>query len=222
MKDLAGPPRPDPRRAFGAVAAFVGLLWIVRAVESVAGLDLVTLGVFPRRADGLQGVLLAPLVHGSWSHLVANTLPLLVLGTALLYGYPRSARLVVPAVYLGTGLAVWLLGRAAWHVGASGLSYGLLLFVFTMGVLRWDPRAIALAMIVFFLHGSMIWGVLPYDPEVSFESHLAGAAIGAGLAFALRRRDPPPPRKRYDWEGEDEAGGDLISGRAPPGRGDLY
>ena len=210
------------RRAFAPVLAFVCLLWAIRAFESLAGLDLAGLGVLPRQAGGLVGVLLAPLVHGSWPHLVANTLPLLVLGTALLYGYPRSARIVLPAVYLGPGIAVWLLARPAPHIGASGITFGLMFFVFTIGALRWDPRAIALAMIVFFLHGSMVWGVLPSDPSVSFETHLAGAAIGVVLAFALRWRDPPPPRKRYDWEDEEdphdlEQGGPAPDPGTPPG-----
>ena len=111
---------------------------------------------------------------------------------------------------------MWLLARPALHIGASGITYGLMFFVFTIGVLRWDPRAIALAMIVFFLHGSMVWGVLLLDPEVSFETHLAGAAIGVALAFALRWRDPPPPRKRYSWEEDDDRS--LELGESENGR----
>ncbi len=145
------------RRAFALALAFVCLLWALKLVEAVADLDVAPSGVFPHRLDGLVGVLWAPLIHGSWSHLIANTAPVLVLGTALLYGYPRSARIVLPAVYLGAGLAVWLFARPSFHIGASGLTFGVLFFVFTIGVLRWDRRAIALAMIVFFLYGSMIW-----------------------------------------------------------------
>ncbi len=128
---------------------------------------------------------------------------MLVLGTALLYGYPRSAKIVIPAVYLGSGFCVWLFAREAYHVGASGLSFGFMFFLFTIGALRWDRRAIALSMIVFFLYGGMIWGIFPSEPGISFESHLFGAMIGLGLAVVLRRYDPYIPDKRYDWEDDD-------------------
>jgi len=205
------------RRAFTPVLGFVTLLWAVMLAQRASGVSLASSGVFPRRLDGLDGVLWAPLIHGSWAHLIGNSGALLVLGTALLYGYPRSARIVLPALYAGPGLAVWLLGRPAFHVGASGLAFGLLFFVFTVGVLRWDRRAIALAMVVSFLYGSMVWGVLPHDPEISFESHLAGAIIGIALAFALRWRDPPPPRRRYSWEDEDSQDGDSTGGDSGDG-----
>lgn len=195
---------PSIRRAFHRALVFVALLWAVRLVETVTAIDLTAYGIYPRRVHGLPGILTGPLIHGSWEHLIANTAPVLVLGTALLYGYPRCARIVLPVVYLGAGLAVWLLARPAFHLGSSGLAFGMLFFVFTMGVLRWEPRAIALAMIVSFLYGSMVWGVLPLDESVSFESHMAGAVIGVVLAWVLKHRDPPPPRRRYSWEDEEE------------------
>lgn len=225
MSTDAAPCRTTPeharslRRAFAPVLVFVALLWLLKLVETVSGLSFVHLGVFPRRLDGLDGVLWAPLIHGSWLHLIANTTPLLVLATALRYGYPRSARIVLPVIYAGTGLAVWLFARPSFHIGASGLSFGMLLFVFTIGVLRWEPRAIALAMVVSFLYGSMIWGIFPHDPAVSFESHLSGALIGVVLAFALRWRDPAQPRRRYDWEDreqDDHRDGEAIVESADP------
>jgi membrane associated rhomboid family serine protease len=88
-------------------------------------------------------------------------------------------------------------------------------FVFTLGVLRWDRRAIGLAMVVFFLYGGMVWGVFPGDPQVSYESHLSGAILGVALALLLRRLDPPPPAKRYSWD--DEAPGDAAVDRPPDG-----
>lgn len=198
------------RRAFMLAAAFVALLWLVKLIEIVFDLDLSRYGLYPRRLPQLTGILTAPLIHGSLSHLFANSLPLIVLGTALLYGYPRSARIVFPAIYVGAGLGVWLFAREAWHIGASGLSFGMMFFVFTVGALRWDTRAIVLSLIVFFLYGSMIWGVLPGDPRVSFESHLSGAVCGVLLAVLLRHRDPPPPEKHYSWEGETVADEDAT------------
>jgi len=124
------------------------------------------------------------------------------MGTMLLYGYPRAAKVLLPAVYLGGGVAVWLFAREAYHIGASGLAFGMLFFVFTVGVLRWGRRTIALSLVVFFLYGGMISGVLPGAHDISFESHLSGALIGIVLAFLLRHRDPEPPRKQYSWERE--------------------
>jgi len=121
----------------------------------------------------------------------------------LLYGYPRAVKLLLPAVYLGGGAGVWLFARESYHIGASGLVFGMLFFVLTIGVLRWDRRAIALSLVVFFLYGGMIWGILPAVEEISFESHLSGALIGMALAFLLRHHDPEPPRKQYSWEREE-------------------
>ena len=192
------------RRAAIIVAGFTTLLWLIHGLAVAGGWDLATLGVRPRVAAGLVGVVTAPLVHGSAGHLFSNTLPLLVLGTALLFGSPRAARVVVPIVWLGSGMAVWLFARPAAHIGASGLAYGMMTFVFLAGVLRRDPRSVALALIVFFLHGSMIWGVLPLRAGVSFESHLAGAVLGLLCALALRDRDGPRGRPRkYAWEGKE-------------------
>jgi membrane associated rhomboid family serine protease len=192
-------------RAFLLSAAFALALWLVKIVETVAGLEMVQYGIHPGRISGLTGILAAPFIHGSPEHLVANTLPIVILGTALLYGYPKSARIVIPALFLGAGLGVWLFGRESYHVGASGLTFGLMFFVFTIGVLRWDRRAIGLALVVFFLYGGMVWGVFPIDPQVSYESHLSGGLTGVALALVLRRLDPPPPPKRYSWEQEAEA-----------------
>jgi len=192
------------RRAFAVALGFVFLLWMLKLTEIWCGLNFARYGVFPRSLEGLWGILLGPLIHGSVSHLFANTAPLIVLGTALLYGYPRAARILLPLLYLGSGLGVWVFARPAHHIGASGLTFGMMFFVFTVGVLRWDKRAIALALVVFLLYGGMIWGIFPRDPGISFESHFFGAAIGVGLAFLLRNLDPPPPEKHYSWEGEEQ------------------
>ena len=199
-------PQADRKRlkqSFFIAAGFTALLWVIKLIEVISGTSLVQYGVYPGSLQGLRGVLFAPLIHSSISHLFANTAPLLILGTALLYGYPRSARIVIPVLYLLTGLCVWLFARQVWHIGASGLTFGFMFFVFTIGALRWDRRAIALSMVVFLLYGGMIWGVFPGRPGISFESHLSGAVIGLVLALLLRDTDPRPPEKKYSWEDED-------------------
>ena len=198
---------PRLRIVFAATVSFALLLWAVKIVEYIGGFDLVPFGIYPRQLSGLGGVLCAPFIHGSFAHLFANTAPIIVIGTMLLYGYPRAARVLLPVVYLGGGFAVWLFAREAYHIGASGIAFGMLFFVLTIGLLRWERRAIALALVVILLYGGMVWGVLPTLPEISFESHLSGAVIGIVLAFLLRHLDPEPPRKQYSWE-QEESGAD--------------
>ena len=112
------------RLALKLSLCFVLLLWIVTLLDWGLGLELTRFGVRPRSFSGLPGVLVAPFLHGDFPHLISNSLPLLVLGTGMLYLYPQSSLKVIPAVYLGPGFAVWLFGRPSLHIGASGLIYG--------------------------------------------------------------------------------------------------
>jgi membrane associated rhomboid family serine protease len=196
--------RANFRLAAKITLGFVVLLWIIEFVNGVLGLGLQRLGVHPRELAGLPGILLAPLLHGGLPHLATNSLPLLILGTVMLHLYPNSAVKVIPAVYLGPGIAVWLFARESTvHIGASGLIYGLVSYVFVAGVIRRDRRAIAASLLVSFLYGSLFWGVFPIESGVSWETHLAAALIGVALAIALRRLDLPP-LKRYSWEDEKD------------------
>ncbi len=190
--------------------AFALVLWLVKILEVILGFDAFEYGVFPGRLSGLPGILTSPFVHSSFTHLVSNTPSIVILGTALLYGYPKSARAAIPVLVVATGLGVWLFGRESYHVGASGLTFGVMFFVFAIGVLRWDRQAIGLSLVVFLLYGGMVWGLIPRDMQISYESHLSGAITGLILAFLLRGADPPPPRRRYSWE--DEA--DETTGQA--------
>ncbi len=216
---------PDPRYTHSAHShallalavrlsiGFVALLWLVHLMNWGLDLDPRPFGLRPREWPGLVGIVTAPLVHGDFAHLFANSVPLAVLGATMLFLYPHSTLRVLPAVYLGPGLLVWLFGRGSVHLGASGLVYGLVSYVFVAGLLRRDRRAIAASLLVVLMYGSLAWGVLPIDPRVSWETHLAAAAIGALLAIFLRRLDIPP-RKRYAWEGEVEEHDEEASSAA--------
>jgi len=195
--------RDNFRLAVRIALGFVALLWVIELLSLALGLGPEDFGVRPRQLAGLPGILFAPLVHGGFAHLLANSLPLLVLGTAMLYLYPSAALKVLPAVYLGPGVAVWLFARGGVHVGASGLVYGLVSYIFVAGLIRRDRRAIAASLLVSFMYGALVWGVLPIESGVSWETHLAAALIGVALAIALRRLDIPL-RKRYSWEDEED------------------
>ena len=141
--------RTNFRLAFKIALGFVALLWLVELLNRGLDLGLQRFGVQPREFAGLAGILLAPLLHGSFAHLLTNSLPLLVLGTVMLHLYPNSALKVIPAVYLGPGIAVWVFAKASSiHVGASGLVYGLVSYIFVAGVIRRDRRAIAASLLV--------------------------------------------------------------------------
>lgn len=210
----------DPERArenFRLAAAlslrFVALLWLIALLGW--GLELERFGVRPRQWIGLPGILVAPLLHANFMHLIANSLPLLVLGTAMLQLYPTAAFRVLPAVYLGPGIAVWLFARDGVHVGASGLVYGLVAYIFVAGVIRRERRAIAASMLVAFMYGTLVWGILPIREGMSWETHLAAATIGVLFAILLRHRDNPPPR-RYSWEVAPDEGEAQAGERDPP------
>lgn len=183
---------------------FAAMLWSIALFEFFTGADFTSLGVLPREPVGLLGILFAPLIHSSWLHLAANTGPAIILGAALLYGYPRAAKIVIPLVYLGTGLVVWLFARPVYHIGASGLTFGVMFFITAIGFLRRDKQALALALTAFFLYGGMMGGFFPEEKNISYETHIAAALIGIVLAFLLKNLDPPPPRKIYSWELEED------------------
>ncbi len=186
------------------VAGFIALLWVIELLDRTLGLQLYRLGVYPGELHGMWGILFAPLIHGSWNHLASNSFALLILGTVLLYGYPRTAKPVLALVYIGSGIGVWLFARHSFHFGASGLTHGMMFFIFTTGILRRDKLSIALSMIVFFLYGGMVWSIFPQEPNISYESHFFGALSGVVAAFLFRDRDPAPPVKTYDWEDEED------------------
>jgi len=197
--------RANFRLAVKIAFAFVGLLWVIALLGW--GLELERFGVRPREWIGLPGILAAPLLHSGFIHLIANSLPLLVLGTAMLHLYPRAALRVLPVIYLGPGIAVWLFAQDGVHVGASGLVYGLVSYIFFAGLIRRDRRAIAASLLVSFMYGTLAWGVLPIKVGVSWETHLSAALIGVTMAVLLRHLDIPP-RVSYAWEGEPDEGDD--------------
>ncbi|WP_299970244.1 rhomboid family intramembrane serine protease [uncultured Roseobacter sp.] len=170
-----------------ALSLFVGALWVVQALNWATGYQLnLAIGLIPRQIDGADGIIGMPFLHGSAAHLMSNTPPLLLMG-ALLAATATRALVVVNGiiVILGGGL-VWLFGSSAIHVGASGLVFGWFGFLIVRGLVDRSPVTLGAALVVGFLYGSIIWGVLPGQPGVSWEAHLFGALAGATAAVVIR------------------------------------
>jgi membrane associated rhomboid family serine protease len=188
------------RKSILIAASFIALIWVLVICTLFPGVELYALGVVPRTWNGLSGILTAPLFHSSWQHALGNTLPLLLLGSLLIYGYPKSRWWTLAGIWLLSGMGVWLFARSSYHIGASGLAHGMFFFLFISGILRRDKRSAALLMVAFYMYGGMLLTILPRDPGVSFESHFFGAAAGTLCAYLFRNWDPKPMRKRYSWE----------------------
>ena len=201
----------------GAAGLVIGI-WLAWLGAWLLGWDMDDLGIRPRELHGLIGILSAPFVHASFEHLMSNTLPLGLLAALTLYAYPRATRWALPVIWLASGLGVWLWGRSSVHVGISGVTVGLMTFLFLIGLLRRDRLGVAIALLVFFLYGGMLMSVLPREQQVSFEYHFFGGLAGVIAAILLRGFDPLPPRKRYSWEDEEQeaaADGDELEPPRP-------
>ena len=188
---------------FKAIFYFTILLWLIKSAEGMFALDIRFLTIQPRETSGLLGIIFAPLLHGSWEHLIANSFPLLLLGGLLTYGYSASKWKTLIVIWLVSGVGVWLFGRPNYHLGASGLTTGIFYFLFVASIVRRDKVSIALMCIAVFMFGSILLGILPWDPKISFEAHFFGAIGGALSALIFRNQDPKPKRKTYDWEMEE-------------------
>jgi len=166
------------------------LMWAVFGWEFFSNSSFSSYGIYPRDFVGLRGIILAPFIHGDFNHIVNNTYPILILGTAIYYFYPKSANYVLLYSFLMTGLWVWAMARPSFHIGASGIIYALGAFLFASGAINKNKRMMGLSLLIVFLYGSLVWGVLPLMPGVSWESHLFGAIAGFILAYVFRNDGP--------------------------------
>ena len=185
--------------------------WLVLIVEKTLDLQFYRAGIYPLHLKGLPGILLAPFIHAGYKHLLANSFPFWILCLTLIYFYRKLGYLIFFLLYLMSGLLLWFCGREAWHIGCSGVIYGMASFLFFSGIFRSDARLLTIALIVAFLYGSLFWGLFPLDPSVSWEGHLWGAV--SGLFLSLFYRGKGPRRTHYEWENEDDqnenSGNDL-------------
>lgn len=186
------------------------VLWFIKFLEYAFGLSTsVPLAVQPRSIDGLIGILTAPLIHSDIGHLASNSIPLIVLLSGIVFFYYRLSKIVFLWIYFMSNVGVWLIGSPGYHLGASGLVYGFAAFLFFSGIFRKEPRSMAVALLVALLYGSMIWGVLPLQKNISWESHLMGAVMGTLLAFYYRK-DFVLEAKKYSWQNQKQGNSDLT------------
>ena len=198
----------DRKKFFGSLAIpalLVTLMLVVKVAEMAFSMDFSPWGLTPHTIKGLWGVLTMPFLHGSWEHLLTNIVPVLVLGTALYYCYLTLANPVMLITWIASGLLTWCIGNpGSTHVGASALIYGLNLFLIVSGFIRGNRQLIVISLIMVFLYGGFIWGMIPAlakPQNISWEGHLSGAIVGIALALILRKKGPQ--KEVHHWDDED-------------------
>ncbi|KRA38531.1 rhomboid family protein [Nocardioides sp. Root614] len=181
--------RPAWQVAAVGAAGFVAVLWVIEGIDVAASHRLDGWGIRPRSDEGLLGILAAPLLHGGWGHLVANTVPALVLGFLTLATGIARGLVATAVIWLVGGLAVWLVaGDHSVHIGASGLIFGWLTYLVVQGLVDRKPLEIGIGVAVLLVYGGVLWGVLPGQPGVSWQGHLFGAIAGVLAAVVVSER----------------------------------
>lgn len=184
---------------------FIIILWLIEGLNVISGNRWIWLGIIPRTISGFPGIFFSAFIHGNYEHLLSNTLPLIVAGSGVIYFYNEIAGRVISMIWIFSGFWVWLAARPNSHIGASGIIYGLVCFLFFSGILRKDTRLLAVSMLVTFLYGSMVWGILPVDQSISWESHLFGSIAGIFCAVYYRKLGPERPKTQWEIDEEMEA-----------------
>jgi len=180
------------------------LMWVVKFIEVLYNVRFVEAGVNPRNWQTLGGIISMPFIHSDFDHLISNSTPFLFLGSMLFYFYKELAGRILIFIWLLTGIWLWIGGRESYHIGASGVVYGLAAFLFISGVIKNNRRLLTLTLIIAFLYGSMIWGFFPEffpDKNISWEGHLFGFVSGVVLAFYYRKQGPE--EEVHIWDDTD-------------------
>ena len=181
---------------------FIFIICLVKLIEIQFNLSFINYGVYPQKINGLKGVLFSPFIHKDLTHLLNNSYPIFILGTLLFSVYKKIASEIFIWLFFISGFWLWIIGRPAFHIGASGIIYALASFLCISGIIRKNPRLAAISMVIIFLYGSMIWGIIPTEKTISWEGHLSGFL--AGILVAVFYRNEGPKRKKYQWEIDEE------------------
>lgn len=202
--------KPEIRRILLALAIPLFLIFVMFALRILeVGMDweFNTWGIYPHKTKGIPGILTSPLIHADFSHLFANTLPLLFLTWCLFYFYRDLAVNILLFIWLLGGLLTFIIGKPGWHIGASGLVYSLAFFLFLSGILRKYIPLISLSLLITFLYGSLVWNMFPLFASAitSWEGHLSGAVAGIIAAILFRHKGPQRPEAFPDEDLEEDS-----------------
>jgi membrane associated rhomboid family serine protease len=189
----------------------IAMIWL-SFIVAYAGLpewNYSRLGIKPGELSGLKGIIFSPFLHSSFSHLWSNTLSLLILVWFLFYFYSKIAFRTLLYLWILSGFVTWIIGRDSYHVGASGVVFAILFFLFFSGLFRKYITLVAVSMIVAFIYGGTLWSIFPIaemvDASISWEGHLSGAVSGLLLAVIFRKQGPQKPEEIWEEEYEDES-----------------
>ncbi|MDD3281452.1 MAG: rhomboid family intramembrane serine protease [Bacteroidales bacterium] len=204
---------PDKKEIIKAVffpLGFIIVIWIIYVFGLFIPFDMALLGIHPLNPKGLIGIIFAPLIHLDFDHISSNSTSLLVLGFGLFFLYKRKAISIFFFIYFASGFWGWFFARGGYHIGASGLIYGMFFFFITSALLKRERSIIAFSLIITFLYGAIVWGFFPeFFPgkNISWEIHTTGALAGVIAAFYFKKEGPQKPEffsDEEDDENEDE------------------
>lgn len=199
-----GAPPPSRGRELGrgalragiAIVVFVGFLWLLEGIDTVMHNSLDQWGIHPRDGEAARGIAMAPLLHGGWQHLAANSVPALILGFVGLAAGIWRFLAATAIIWVGSGIGVWLTGGTGTVViGFSGVLFGWTTYLIVRGLFTRQALDLIVGVVLAVVYGGMLWGVIPGQPGVSWQAHLWGAVFGVVAAVLLGRRSRKAPGK---------------------------
>lgn len=205
-----------PRKFISIPVIAVFLIWLVYFLEIRFGNNFNEYGIYPQTLMGLRGIIFSPFLHGSIEHLLSNSIPLLVMLASLFYFYEGIATKVLLWGIFLTGFLTWTFARPSYHIGASGVVYFLVSFIFFSGVFRKYYRLAAVSLIVVFLYGSTVWYIFPIEEQISWEGHLSGFLVGFIFAYIFRKTGPQPEKFVFSHNPEFDDMFDEHGNFVPP------
>ncbi|MFO7869034.1 MAG: rhomboid family intramembrane serine protease [Bacteroidales bacterium] len=166
---------------------YILLIVIIQSIDSFFSISFSQLGVKPLEIEGLVGILFAPLIHGSWGHALSNISTLVILCGVLFYHFHSASRIIFWSSYFFPLIITWIIGRDSYHIGASGVVYGLMAFLIFIGFFTKKRYILAISFAILFFHSGFLWGIIPQESGISWETHLGGFITGTALAFLFKK-----------------------------------
>lgn len=185
---------------------FICLLWIIYFIGNHIDYNIALLGIHPLDIKGLIGIVCAPLIHLDFDHIFSNSTTLLMLGFGLFFLYKQKAYTIFFFIYFISGFWGWCFARGGYHIGASGIIYGIFFFLLVSAILKREKRTIAFSLIICFLYGTLVWGFFPVffpNLNISWEIHITGALSGLVAAFYYKNEGPQKPPNPFPDEDDD-------------------